>query len=149
MFLQRECVSCVWSTDSKCPHPGGEASWSLAHSHLERERGEEGGEKRERGGGREEGRGEEEGGEEGRGEEEGGEEGKKGGGRREEGGGEEGKKGGGSREGEKRGRGGGRGRRGEEGRREEQCSKAHEHLLVGRFLPECLTTIVTTDHQVY
>ena len=43
-----------------------------------------------------------------------------------------------------------------EGRREEQWSKAHEHLLVCRFCPECLATFlttqlrtVTTDHQVY
>ena len=60
MFLQREYVSCVWLSDSKCPHPGGEASWSPAHSHLERDKGEEGEKRRERRGGREEEEGEKE-----------------------------------------------------------------------------------------
>ena len=135
MFLQREYVSCVWLSDSKCPHPGGEASWSPAHSHLERDKGEEGEKRRERRGGREEE------GEKKRRE-------RRRGGREEEGG----KRGGGKRgeEGEKRREGR------EESGEEEQWSKAHEHLLVCRFCPECLATFlttqlrtVTTDHQVY
>ena len=63
MYLQRECASCVWSSDSG-RRPGEGASWSLVHSHLgrvegERGKGEEGG--RREGGRREEGGREEEG----------------------------------------------------------------------------------------
>ena len=55
MYLQRECASCVWSSDSG-RRPGEGASWSLVHSHLGRVEGERGrGKRREEGGRKKEG----------------------------------------------------------------------------------------------